>query len=212
MIIPRKLRNERDTDWSQVRERLARAASALHESSQPSELRNADIMAARARKLAQPLGNETDGGRQLEIVVLLLGKERIAIEAHYVRAVSQFAEITPIPSTPEFVMGVTNFRGGIVPVFDIRELFNGASRSHDQASRIVFLGRQDTEFGIVADEVLETTRVPASDLHQRPWRCDEVEIATAGGVTRDALNVIDGRALLDDPRFFIGETRNATQA
>lgn len=205
-------RGESETDWSHIRERLARAAGALQDSAGASTARNAGIMAARARKLAQPLKNEESGGKQLDVVVLLLGKERIAIEAHYVRAVSLFADVTPIPGTPEFVMGLTNFRGEIVPVFDIRELFNGASRNHDQSSRILFLGRQEPEFGIVADEVLETTRVPAADLRQRPWRREGTEAQNAGGVTRDALNVLDGRTLLDDARFFIGETRTATQA
>jgi purine-binding chemotaxis protein CheW len=194
-----------DFDWCAMRERLAAATRGLHASAETDAAKSAALMAERVKKLAQPPAREDADTHHLELVVLLLGKERIGIEAHFVRAVSQFADITAIPRTPGFVMGMRNFRGGIVPVFDIRELFNGASHTHDQTSRIVFLGRDASEFGIVADEVLETVRLGASSLCERPWRSDGADMP-ASGVTNDALNVLDGAALLADPRFFIGET------
>jgi len=203
--------NTGDIDWAAARTRLARAAAMLGESARPSEDRSAEILAERARKLAQPLAMARDENKELEVLIFVLGTERVALETKYVRAASPLADVTLIPGTAAFVSGVTNFRGEILPVFDIRELFNGASRTHDESSRIVFLGREGTEFGIVADEILETTRVPIDGLCPRPWRRDDTAAKGADGITGDALNVLDGQALLDDDRFLVDQSRKSTR-
>jgi purine-binding chemotaxis protein CheW len=181
--------------------------SGARETGGAEAAKTAALMAERVKRLAEPPAAADTATQRLELLVLLLGKERIGIEARFVRAVGPFSDITALPRTPGFVMGVTNFRGEIVAVFDIRELFNGAARSHDSSTRIVFLGRGETAFGIVADDVLETVRLAASALTERPWRRDAADMP-ASGVAPDALNVLDGAALLDDPRFFIGETHS----
>jgi purine-binding chemotaxis protein CheW len=117
---------------------------------------------------------------------------------------------TSVPGTEDFLLGVANLRGEIVPVFDLMLFFGFASQGLLDRSRVIVVGAEDIEFGIIADSVEAVTHVPldalVGDAAFEGKRGDEC----VRGVTRDAMIVLDGAALLKDRRLFIGGAPDAS--
>ena len=199
------------TDWANIRARLTRAAEATRKAARPSPKQSEQIFADRTRALAAPLEERQSQGPSLHLVTFTLERERFALETCFVRAIGGKPDITPIPGEANFLLGVTTFRGVIYVIFDLRSLLDGSSGVSTELSRVLFLGRDEIEFGILADEVHETTTVSVDAMGARPWRADDQIPNKKSGLTSDGLNVLDGAALLNDERFFIDHT-HAVQA
>lgn len=195
-------------DWSQIRARLEQTQARATALAELSPERARAIMAERARKLAQ-VPEVLDAGETYEVVTFGLGPERYCIETKYTREVVRLVDYTPIPGTPDFVVGVTNLRGEVVCLIDLRKFFGVAERGLTDLSRVIALGTENTEFGIVADQVFEVFTLRAQAILHPPGST-EVGHEYLLGVTRDAAIVLDGAALLRDPKLTIehGDARN----
>lgn len=160
------------------------------------------ILEERARALARPAQQARPAGRR-ELLVFVLSGELYALETRAVREVARFADFTAVPGASPFLLGVTNLRGEILPVFDLRRIAGIAERGLTDLSRLIVLGEEDrVELGLLADEVREVRSVAHAEIFDPP-----AELSAAGhhlfrGVTSDAVIVIDGDALLRDPRVF----------
>ena len=82
------------------------------------------ILKARAKALALEPEREKRKGEYLEVVEFLLAYETYAIETAYVREVYPLKELTVLPCTPPFVLGIINVRGQILSVIDIKKFFD----------------------------------------------------------------------------------------
>ena len=198
-----------DIDWGEVRTRVAKAFARSSGESTPEHAR--EVLIERARRLA--LGSERPGVAvdALELLPFRLGREHYAIETRYAREVVRLTGFTAVPGTEDFLLGVANLRGEIVPVFDLMLFFGFASQGLLDRSRVIVIGAETVEFGIIADSVEAVTHVPAEALvgdaafeGKRGGEC-------VRGVTREAMIVLDGAALLEDRRLFIGGAPDAAR-
>src|SRR5689334_4201983 len=189
-----------EIDWSEIRARVARAFDVAETT--PERAR--EVLAERARRLAVAAERAEPAVAALELLPFRLGREHYAIETRYAREVVRLTGFTAVPSTEDFLLGVTNLRGEIVPVFDLMRFFGFASQGLSDRSRVIVVGGAEVEFGIIADSVQAIERVPAAALvadvgfeGKRGGEC-------VRGVTREAMIVLDGAALIKDRRLFIG--------
>src|SRR6266446_5169387 len=127
-------------DWQDVRARLARATMKTEQALQLSPERGQEVMDARALLLAQTPAGEAQTVATFEVIVFTLANERYAIETCHVREVIRFSDFTPLPGAPEFLVGVTNLRGHILAVVDLRKFFGVAARGLTDLSRVLVLG------------------------------------------------------------------------
>lgn len=194
-------------DWQAVRTRLDKAGAALEEAFAPSPAHAKAIMDARARRLAPRPAASRPPGTRLSVVLFGLGQERYAIETRFVREVVRFADFTPVPLTPDFVVGVTSLRGMVMTIVDLHRLFNIPRRGVTDLSRVVVLGVDRVEFGILADQAYGQTEIAADDVLSVPGRTAAIASSHLRGVTREALIVLDGMALLADERLTIDQTQ-----
>jgi purine-binding chemotaxis protein CheW len=161
-------------------------------------------MDARARKLARrPEAPAT--GEQLAVAVFQLASERYAIELRWICEVVRLTDYTPVPGTPDYIVGLTNLRGEIVAVVDLRRLFGLATPGLSDLSRLVVLGETRGELGVLVDSAHGTTAFSATDVLAAPAGVGEIAGACIRGVTRDAMIVLDGQALLADQRLVIDQ-------
>jgi len=188
-------------DWSHVRARLDEARAKTAASTEVSPERSRAIMEERARTLAR-VPEVLDAGETYEVLTFGLGPERYCIQTKHTREVVRFVDYTPVPGTPDFVVGVTNLRGEVVCVIDLRKFFGVPHRGLSDLSRVIALGAESTELGIVADQVFEVSALRASDILQPP-ASSAVGHEYLLGVTREAAIVLDGGALLRDPKLTI---------
>ena len=94
--------------------------------------------------------------------------ETYAIEMRYVREVHPLKDLTPIPCTPAFVLGVINVRGQLCPMVELKHLLGAPARGLTNATRAVIIHDATMEFGIVADAILGVRSVATADILPAP--------------------------------------------
>src|SRR5882757_6299566 len=90
--------------------------------SQPNDPQ--EILRARARVLARPPERQAEAGAMLDLLEFRLAQECYAVENRYVQEVCPLKELTPLPCTPPFLLGIVNVRGRILPVLDLKKFFD----------------------------------------------------------------------------------------
>jgi purine-binding chemotaxis protein CheW len=204
-MIRRNGASKKAIDWAAVRQRIAAAGEDRGLSREAKEV----ILAERARVLARPLEAAVAAISDLRLATFALANERYGIEAHLVVEISRLLDYTPLPHAPPHLVGITNVRGEILPVFDLRALLGLSRRALDDLSRLVVLGKERAEFGILADSTREFVALSAMDLFPPPASVSDDSRRYLRGVTKDALIVLDGSALLEDPRLFCDQGAEA---
>ena len=131
---------------------------------------------------------------QEQVVVMSLAGERYAAPITMVREILALQEITPIPGAPAFVVGVTNLRGKVIPVMDLRERLGLAAPTEDDlpARKIVVAEMADELVGMLVDRVLEVRVIPAADVEPPSdlIRGDRAEFLRGVAKTSDGLIVM----------------------
>ena len=104
-----------------MRARLDAAQAAGEQAWAPGADETERILRERALALAAEPGETQTLAQSIEVVEFLLAHERYAVESAYVREVYPLENLTPLPCTPAFVLGIVNLRGEIVSVIDLRK-------------------------------------------------------------------------------------------
>ena len=149
-------------DWERARRRLEAAHAALTEELSPQEERA--ILSERARVLSLPHDEAPGDTAEDDVVVFSVCGERFAVDAGYVIEAFEIGEPTPVPGTPEVLVGVVNHRGRVLGIMDLRaQLVAGASRD-GELTHAVAVQIDGLAFGIAAEAVEETSRERAGAL------------------------------------------------
>lgn len=113
---------------------------------------------AQIANLAQMMGLGGDVPADAEIpqhIVFALGDADCAFAAEAVQGVERVGDITPVPNTVSWVLGVLNLHGAITSVVDLRGFFGMAPQPITPATRLLVLIRRDMTIGVVVDAVTE---------------------------------------------------------
>ena len=97
-----------------------------------------------------------------------LAGEDYGIEIRFVTEIIGIQRITEVPDMPEFVKGVINLRGKVIPVMDVRTRFKLASRDYDDRTCIIVVNINNTSIGLVVDKVQEVVDIPADQVEPAP--------------------------------------------
>ena len=190
--------------WDEVERKLARAAAFTETAPSTSPESTRAILAERARLLARVPDPPPNATEILTVATFALGNEQYAIESRLLRGIVRVSDVTPVPDTPGYLVGVANVRGEMLPLVDLRKLFGVTVKGLTDLSRIAVLGLERAELGLLADAVHEVTTLRRDDLLGPPGPVAGIGPDYLLGVTEDALIVLDGEALLADPRLFVG--------
>lgn len=125
------------------------------------------------------------GERQL--VVFDLAGENYGVDINTVREIIRMQQVTHVPDAPEYVEGVMNLRGSVIPVIDLRKRFGLNVTEQTAESRVVVVDIGGQGIGVVVDAVREVLRV----------RDESVEPASAVITTADSF-YLQGIAKLED--------------
>lgn len=97
-----------------------------------------------------------------------LAGEDYGIEIAFVTEIIGIQKITDVPDMPDFVKGVINLRGKVIPVMDVRLRFRMPGREYDERTCIIVVNIADTSIGLVVDEVREVADIPADQVEAPP--------------------------------------------
>ncbi len=104
---------------------------------------------------------------EMQLVVFDLAGEAYGVDIGSVREIIRMQEITAVPRAPDFVEGVINLRGRVIPVVDLRKRFGLHVAEQSKDNRIVVVDVDGQDIGVVVDAVAEVLRVTA-DLIEPP--------------------------------------------
>lgn len=104
----------------------------------------------------------------LQLVGFRLGAELFGVDILKVQDINRMMAVTKIPHSPEFVEGVINLRGTILPVIDLRKRFGLEECDYTKSSRIVVVDVSGQKVGFVVDAVEEVLRVPGNTIEPPP--------------------------------------------
>lgn len=163
------------------------------------------VLRERARALAELPGEYEQSATGLDVVEFIVADDRYGVPVGNVGGVHRLRELTPLPCTPSFVIGIVNIHGRILSVIDIREFFEMHRAGITDLCNIVVLNNENMEVGVLADAVKGVRRLDEQDL-----RTDLLTLAGRGseyvrGITGDATVVLDVEKMLSDDRIIVRE-------
>jgi len=189
-------------DWESVHRRLAQAEQALAEAGRPSAQKAQEILQKRAR-LAARQSRPAPSSDALEIVAFELGQERYGVESKMVREVRPLVELTPLPGTPPFVLGIMNLRGTVLSVIDLGKLFEMPPTGIGELDRAVVIGNSVMEFGLLASGITGVLSVPRDELQPPLSTMTRRYGSYLLGITRDRRAVLDAQRLLESEEIVV---------
>ena len=163
------------------------------------------ILRARAHALARTPPHSPRADTLLELLEFHLAQERYAVETRYVLEVHPLKDLTPLPCTPRFVLGIVNVRGRILPVLDFKKFFDLPEKGLTDLHRIILVGANNLELGLLADVVVGVQSIPADSLQPSLATLTGVRSDYLKGVTAERLVVLDLARILTDPKIIVHE-------
>ena len=110
---------------------------------------------------ASPLG-------EIELVVFCSGGQSFSLDIRHVREIRGQSAVTPLPHSPEEVLGVMNLRGAVIPVFDLSSCF-GLGQTEPDARNVIMIAMNDTRtLGLLVQSVSEIVSIPHASIQDAP--------------------------------------------
>ena len=104
----------------------------------------------------------------LELVSFKICNEEFGVDISNVKEIIKMIQITKVPNSPDFVEGVINLRGKVIPVIDLRSRLHMEKRKQDKDTRIIVVELNNSIVGFIVDAVSEVLRIPASITEAPP--------------------------------------------
>lgn len=133
-----------------------------------------------------------------EVLVFVLGKEEYGVDILKVQEIRGYEKVTPLPSAPDYLKGVVNLRGIIVPVIDLRVKFGMAEPTYDSFTVVVILRIAARVIGIVVDGVSDVIRLAPGEVKAAPQLGSLVDSTFLAGLATQNGRMI---LLLDIEKF-----------
>jgi purine-binding chemotaxis protein CheW len=119
-----------------------------------------------------------------QLVVFKIGPGEFAVDILTVREVVLPREITPVPEMPDYVEGVINLRGNLIPVLDLRKRMRSRQRHHadETAIRIIIAMVEEKLVGLIVDQVSDAVRIEEDHIKKAPEMITEIGALYVSGV------------------------------
>lgn len=150
---------------------------------------------------ASNLARVEETGDLLQLVTFTIANEEFGLDILLVQEIIRVLPITKVPGAPEFVEGVINIRGKVIPIMDLRQRFGLAAKEHDSHTRIIVVELQALMVGFVVDAVSEVLRLPSGTVEPAPplvAGIDSEYIKGVGKLEDRLLILLDLDSLLDN--------------
>lgn len=122
----------------------------------------------------------TYSGNEIQLVVFKLGREEYGVSILQVQEIKRITEITRVPHSPDYIKGVMNLRGSVLPVIDLKKRLNLPPQDYTDDTRIIIIKVEDITVGMIVDAVSEVTTIDQTNI--------EPPQAVVGGIAADYLS------------------------
>jgi purine-binding chemotaxis protein CheW len=133
-----------------------------------------------------------EGSELLQLVSFILGNEEFGVDILNVQEINRIMQITKVPNAPDYVEGVINLRGRVIPVIDLRCKLGMEKKKPDKNTRIIVIEIKGRTVGFIVDAVKEVIRIPENITEEPPEITTGVnsEFIKAVGKLEDRLLIL----------------------
>jgi purine-binding chemotaxis protein CheW len=195
----REPRTRARTDWEAARRKFAVRAQSPEADAEAAEL----TLRARAERLAVVIEARPAQGSAIEVLIFERAGRRYAVESRFVIEVGACGKLTRLPGAQPSLLGVTNLRGDVLPVFDFARVWEGKNSSPPLTPQLVVLGAQNPDLGVLADTVDQVSEILVSSLSNISRFGVLQHTEYTRGVTDQGCLLIAGDAVLLDRKLFV---------
>lgn len=96
---------------------------------------------------------------ETQIVIFRLGEEEYGLNISKIQEIIRVPGITRLPNTPDYVLGMFNLRGDIIPIIDLKKKFLRVFEEYTAEARVIVMETEDAKVGIIVDEISEIMAV-----------------------------------------------------
>lgn len=144
--------------------------------------------------------------KKQKYVTFMSGKEYFGLKIEYVNEIIVAQEITAIPETEDYIKGLINLRGKIIPVIDVRLRFKQEPFEYDDRTCIIVISVDGTEVGLIVEKIAEVVEIADENLLPAPTlsRSDKAKaqkdryVYAIGKVGNSVKLLLDPNKLLHD--------------
>jgi purine-binding chemotaxis protein CheW len=148
------------------------------------------------------VSDDSAAGRGGKFLTFFLRGEEYGLEILKVQEIIGMMGVTPVPRTPEFVCGVINLRGKVIPIVDLRLKFGMERAEQTEETCIIVVQANGVQIGIVVDKVSEVLNIAGKDIEDAPSFGTEVNTDYILGIGKSESRI---KLLLDIDRVLIRE-------
>jgi purine-binding chemotaxis protein CheW len=130
--------------------------------------------------------------------------EIFGIEIKYVMEIIGIQEITEMPEMPEYVKGIINLRGRIIPIIDVRLRFKKNSKDYDERTCVIVTNINESSVGFIVDSVADVITIMANNILDSPninSKDRRGYVNKIGKVDKSVILLIECEKLLNDEEF-----------
>ena len=183
-------------DWAEVHRRLDALRQTIDHGWRLSGEDKREILRARAEALARAASRPANSEETLEVVEFQLAHEHYGIQLSCVREVYPLKDLIPLPGTPAFILGITNVRGQVLSIIDIKRLFGLPEKELTDFNKIIILHESGMEIGVLADAVVGVKSVRIAEIQPSLPALTGIREDFLRGVTRESTVLLDAHKLL----------------
>ena len=118
------------------------------------------------------------------LVTFFLAREEYGVDVRLVQEIIRLSVITQVPRAPEFIKGVINLRGRIIPVIDLKQRLGLGGVEPDRQTRVVVIRIRERLLGLLVDGASQVLRVPLSTIEAAPEEVTEIDANYVRGVAK----------------------------
>lgn len=151
----------------------------------------------------------------LRYVTFMIGDEIYGLPIEQIVEISTLFPTTPVPRTSDFVVGIGNMRGSVMPVIDLGQRLSLGAIERTRETRVLIVRHRDEPHGIIVERVLEVISLPPEDMETTPGGIGSTRadfILGLGRQDRRLIIILDLNTVLAERDFLLAKFRRERNA
>jgi len=139
-----------------------------------------------------------------QFVLFKMAEELYGININCVSEIIRMQQVTKIPKTPDFVEGIINLRGRIIPVIDLRKQLELGAVKYDHNTRVIVISMEEETVGIIVEEVTEVFTLPAESIEKIASIESRIDLGFIQGIGKwneKLIILLETKKILQDQQF-----------
>lgn len=117
-----------------------------------------------------------------QYVIFKLNDNEYGIDIMNVKEIIEYTDCSEVPNSPDFIKGIINYRGDIVPVIDLHKKFNISSTSITDNTRFIIFGLEDKQIGLLVDDASQVVPIDDENVENAPAIIIDSNTKFIGGI------------------------------